>query len=594
MTDTSFFENDPVVGDDFFTQDPIADQAPRPNSLQSVLSTLTNEFLAAFQGTSPIITGEREPLGELKNFDFGPGFLTEDGEAITANLDDHVILRDPETNKIMVFERTEGTNEGSLVALGRLLGFGTLASPLAATRSTASAQRVQDAVEAGIEPNIAAATQSRGAKVIQNTLGDTPIAGSPVARQAERIPQQGAQRLEEIVSEVGGATDAAGAGSALRRGTQSFVGTRSGANLTDDVITDAILKPARSTSFLGKTEALYQRAFNRLEGIGDVDMGTTLESLDGAIRRFDNTDLGRQFVNPRLEQWAGIIRESQGRLSLNDLRQFRSEVGALLSRPAVLKDIDDAQLSAVYSALSKDMARAAAEVGPEAVQSLKRADQFYSAGRQRISGALKQLTDVKRADENLFQTIQRTTNVNTGDINKLNAVRRSMPDEEWDIFVSTFLRDMGTPTPGAINLGDQAQFSVDTFITNFAKLSPKAKEIMFGNRASLRQGLDKLANVLSAQKEVARTANTSRTGSAVITAGVTASAFNAPVQTALGLVGARVAAQLMTNPRFVAWWVKGLETTNIPGHIERLALVAKGDQDLAQAVAEFRAKLGGQ
>ncbi len=110
------------------------DPQPRDNASNEkplgadLLADLNNEFLAAQQGTSPIV---RQLDGTL-NYRLAPKSEQDlFGELnIVRDPSKFVVLRDPETNRLTVFIRSPETDEGGIARAGRLLGLGLASDPI--------------------------------------------------------------------------------------------------------------------------------------------------------------------------------------------------------------------------------------------------------------------------------------------------------------------------------------------------------------------------------------------------------------------------------------------------------------------------------
>jgi hypothetical protein len=93
-----------------------------------LLADLDNEFRAAQQGTSAVV---RRADGTL-NYRRAPQSEQDlfDEQNIVRDPSRFVVLRDPETNNLTVFERAPETDEGGIARLGRLLGLGLASDPI--------------------------------------------------------------------------------------------------------------------------------------------------------------------------------------------------------------------------------------------------------------------------------------------------------------------------------------------------------------------------------------------------------------------------------------------------------------------------------
>ena len=547
--------------------------------LGNAAQSLFQEFDAARKGTSPVVRnlkGEfiRPPAAQDEQ-----NFFKEFGRVRLA--DSQVALHDPVTNQMIVFDRTPESEEGRVTRAGRVLGMGMLAgSPIRQMGSVTqgarnvrpTARALQEAADVGVDLSVASASQSPTAKIVENTLKEIPVAAGIQRKAAERSVRQSAEATRRIASRFGQATEITEGGDALRKGAEGF-----------------------KTRFLSKADDLFN---NKLGGFfkGDeqVNMSNALGALTGAEKRFDTAELAKEFVDPKLLRWGEIIQKNGGVLPWKDVRAFRSEVGKLLTKPAILNDIDRAQLEGLYAALSKDLEAAAALKSPQALEAFKRANKFYRGGVDRIQNALGRILKSDTSDEAAFEVINALSRRGPrANVSKLSAIRRSLKPDEWDEVASTVISQIGKPTPGAANVVDDVNFSVSTFITNFEKLTPDAKKILFsggGQRAELAGELDKLVNTVGRLKETERLANTSGTARHLITFLLGGVAMLEPTSAAGGVAVASGAAKLMTSPKFIRWLNGVPKSGGAPAllkHANKLRVLAREQAGLAPVVNQY-------
>ena len=182
-------------------------------------------------------------------------------------------------------------------------------------------------------------------------------------------------------------------------------------------------------------------------------------------------------------------------------------------------------------------------------------------------------------------------------------MRTQFEPEEWDTIGASVLNQLGLARPAAQDVTGEA-FSPNTFLTNWAKISPEAKSALFGGKryAGMREELDKFVDVLSSLKGAQKFANTSNTARAItpyliirsLAGGLAGMAVGTEgVATALGAVvlsasGARSAAALLTNQRFLKWLTTPVANPQgLSAHFGRLSGIAAQEPDLAPAIELF-------
>ncbi len=526
-----------------------------PNFLEAagnVVGAMTRDVVAGIQGTSPD-TSLNKPLGEVANMDWGDAYKDANGKYQPLDATRHVVFQDPNTGKAMAFERNEETNE-RWGALGRIVGTGAITGPVTKTaKALAAAPPVppDDFALSGIEAGLAHRTDNRGVKTLYNALKETPIASGPIQKAEEKMLAQTAGSLENIASKYGPGQSMEDAGRALREGGEKFL--KGTGNVAD---TDLLKVPTRKGGFDKKAGALYKRLDQFFKAGDTVDAKSTMDALTSPQTRFDNKALAASFVDPKLKPFAEAIKgATNGKLSFNDLKAFRTEVGRLLRKPSITSDINQEQLKYVYGAITQDLKAAAAAKGPEAVKAFERATTYYNAGLNRIKTTLDSVLKEVNSVEKVAGDIQRMAadGKATANIKKLRDLRKSVPEEEWKVVSSSVLRHLGKPTAGTAKAVDDIDFAPSTFLTNWSKLSTKAKNELFSTAGNhqLRRELDALVNVVGRQKEVGKLGNHSGTARQIITVASGAGLYADPVTTILTGLSATGASLALTTPKFV-------------------------------------------
>ena len=558
----------------------------------------SNEYLAALQGHSPIL---RKADGTM---------LVEEADQAAQDIfnelnvvdDKNVVFYHPDTGKLTIFKRNPDLKEGFPLRFGRLLGLGAFTGPAVTTparRAVGGARALtSDFSAVGVDPSLATASQSRAAAMAQNTLRETPFVGGMVSGPEQTALRQTGAAAENIASQYGPGVGRQEAGEALQRGARGFIDSTPPPG-TAPALPDAeiVRLPTRLSSFAQKSDALYSRLGVFFSGGEKITVYNAIRALAKPLKNYQNAELGAEFTDPKLARWAGILERSGGSLTWNDLKSFRSDVGRLLNRPAIVSDIDQAQLRHVYGQLSEDLRLAASAKGPAALRAFERANSYYAAGRGRIDAALTALLAPGRAGEGAFGLLETAASAGGKAANSkmLTALKRSMPQEEWDIVSSAVIRQMGIPPAGAQNLLNETQFSATRFVTQYAKMSEAARSVIFGGagREALQKALDSLAKVAAAQRNVERLANRSGTGRVVFSAGLLGLATLDTLSAVAVVGGSAIGAKLIMNPTFVRWLtgLSAAKAKDVPSHIAKLRLSIGGDPELLNAVDVFAKEL---
>lgn len=485
-----------------------------------------------------------------------------------------------------IFEMTTDTalDFGSAAVgqrVGEMMGEGI---KKAAGGAKAAAKRIVDAFDSlRITPPAGAVSGSKSVQVVEKALESSPFSADIMQKQAETVIQQTKSAADDIAARFGQAKTKQGAGA---------------------VIKEAAAKAAERFGFT--QEKAYTEAFDLVGADTPVAVGAVK-----ALRETMENELAKapRSLEKALKPAMAMLREIEidaagGKgIAFDALRQVRTMIGKDLSSP-VLAGSTGAQNEAmkrVYAALTEDMSAAAQAAGPEAAKKLQIADRFTRFFMQTAAKTLEKI-DKMDADERAFEfAIQSARDGGSG----LARLRRHFLPEEWDTVAATVLNRMGLATAGAQD-ATGAVFSPSTFMTNWSRLAPEAKEALFGGAryADIRPQLDKLVTVVSSLKEVEKLTNTSNTAknliafSAIQTFGaalggllggnVESAGGGALVTLGATAVAPRVAAKLITHPSFVKWLTEPVTSpTGFSAHIGKLVAIAAVEPEIRGEIEQF-------
>jgi hypothetical protein len=512
--------------------------------------SLTDALAAASQGTSPIV---RDASGKL-NYEMAPpdeqAFYGEKG--YPRDQQAHVALRDPADDAMKVFLRSPEMAEGPMTTIGRILGFGTLAGPLSVASRTIPAATgaknlIQDFDRIGVAPSLPAVAQSAPLSLATNAAANVPIVSAPLAEGAKRMVSQLSSAADNVASGYGAARTPFEAGKQVQQGLTDFA---KGGDASGMSASDIIAQPTRASSVADKSAALYDRVAQLVPANTPVPLTQTVEAMQGPASRFPSAPgLAQQITNPKLAQLAKTLK-GPATLTMPEAQELRSYIGRQLGDASLVSDIPRSDLKQVYGALSGDIGAAVDATGnPAAQKAFTNANSYYKAAMDRVDQVESLLS---KSPEGAIASINAAAGKGAGaDLGKLTALQRSLPAREWGNVASAVIRRLGEPAAGAAD-PLSTNFSAGTFTTNWSKLSPQARDVLFGNGPQ-RDALESLARVASAQKNVDKFRNTSNTASQGATMALMGAAWADPISTTLGLLGGRIASTAMMNPGFTRW-----------------------------------------
>lgn len=301
---------------------------------------------------------------------------------------------------------------------------------------------------------------------------------------------------------------------------------------------------------------------------------------------------------------------ADGTLPYQALKELRSKVGKQVGAAFLTRDAAHAEWKKLYAALSRDMEAAATT--PEAKKAFARANNYYRLREQRLD-AIGKIVQKEGGPEVAYQAM--FTGARNG-ATPLKRVMDSLPAQVRADVSASFLQRMGRASKANQNAAGDA-FSMETFLSNWADISPEAKKQLFSNA---RFGTDYVQNV----NKLARMADSIRSGSKVfanppgtakqtalgvtlggtgLIAGQNALQGNLgqaaiTVASTLALAGANnLLARMMTNPKTVRWLARNTErdSGDIAGQVNTLLQIGReeDDDELVELAQRLKAETAG-
>lgn len=470
--------------------------------------------------------------------------------------------------------REAGGGEGAQMAAGLAGALAPTVAPAAVLGTArrvirggeAGRQRVADniatfeAAGAGV-PSVGQATESRVMRAVESGAAKVPGGAGVMNRFAQAQSNNLADSVAKLSAELAPDASAANAGEAITRGINAFKAGfkaeqgRMYAAMEQHLPKDAPIMVQRSQAALAALNEGIEGApelskFFRNSKIADIQraFGSDLaKSAESAM------PAGGKLLNP------GAPNVQNASLPLEAVKKIRSLVGEEISNNSLMADVPRSKWRALYAALSEDLGDAAARAGPQARAAWDEVNAFGAAHMKKLDDLA---TIVNRdAPEKVFQAALSGTEQGATVIGR---VMSAIPVENRREVAAAVLQKMGRAVAGKQNdLGNE--FSSETFLTNLAKLSPKARETLFGalDQADVPQRVGQMGRVAANRREGSQVfANPSGTaqGMAQIATGAgigsglgsLVAGNPLPVAAALAVpVGANLGARIMTSPRLV-------------------------------------------
>ncbi len=439
----------------------------------------------------------------------------------------------------------------------------------------AMADRITTVEGAGAEPTVGLATGNRRMQATEAGLMKAPGSAGPMSEKAAEVGTDLGKRVSSLADGVAANSDADLAGRAIEQGVKGF-----------------------TQRFRGKQEFLYNQVDRHLPAQTAVDVSNTraalvklTEDIQGApelsakLKNANITGIAEAFVAD-----AG----ANGTLPYEAIKAIRSKVGAAMIDGPLVSGAPTAQLKQLYAGLSKDMEAAAAAAGPDAERAMARANSFTRAGMTRIEDHLQR--SIGKTAEETYKTLVS----DPGNASKIAVTLKSLEPAERDIVKATVIERMGKATAGKQNEAGDV-FSPETFLTNWNKMAPKARAVLFeGQGGQLMRDLDQVAKTAAMMREqskvFANPAGTAAAGWNMAAQGgmgalVVTGQFGAAGLLMGGLAGLNGGAKLMTSPTFVHWLARTtkMPTAALPASLQTLTQVqaTETDEEVKDAIGGF-------
>ena len=289
-----------------------------------------------------------------------------------------------------------------------------------------------------------------------------------------------------------------------------------------------------------------------------------------------------------------------GSIGYDAMKRLRTQVGELVDDSVLSPDTSTRQLRALYAAMSDDLTSAVKSSGnAKAAQAVTRANSHYRAGMQRIEALERVIAREGGGPEAVYRAM--FTNSREGGTT-LRRVMQSLDGPQQKDLAAATLRRLGKANPGAQDEMGEV-FSPETFLTNWNRMAPEAKNALFDRFGSTyRSDLDKIAAATSKMRDAAGVLpNNSNTTTLAVQGGAWGalgfSALTGNVGAAAtigsGMAASNVMARVFTNPRIVRELAKSTQMPAgaAPAVINQLArIAADGDQDARELIEMIEAQ----
>lgn len=490
-----------------------------------------------------------------------------------------------------ISDRPEAGMIGALVPPALKMGAqGVTRMFLRGTDPTALRENIQTLESTGVRPTAGIASQTQTSLGLEGTLQKLPGARGAYAERADQIAKATQQFTDKLASSLAIRRDETLAGRAIQQGIEHWV-----------------------DNFTARWRGLNDEFLQSVGADTPVQIGNFQRYLTAQTTKHPAAkNILGELQSLKLEGLAAAAQVDAlgGALPLDAVIAIRTQIGQKLASSSLIDDVNKGQWKAMYAALSKDIESAAAAKGPRALQEFRRRNKFYEAGLDRINTILAPLAKAQTPEKAFKAALEGSESGAT----KLWAIRRSLSSQQWGVVQSTIIDRLAKVTKGRQDVTQNLQ-SIETFLTNYNGLHPRAKAALFGSDTEIRASLDNLAKSASLVKRAGHVlANPSGSAPALIAGGSMFGSLGALswyltgqfgigtallASPAIGAFGAYGLGKALTNPTFVKWMAKSaqLKPDEIAAHTVRLGIIAERENNpemkeiLSQAYLSERQRL---
>lgn len=421
---------------------------------------------------------------------------------------------------------------------------------------------VQIARDLNIQRTPATNSGTGFATVAQSGLGALP-GGSPVAAGTDREVSDLATAAKNVATGVGNVSDRQGAGEAVAQGAQQYkAASRLQANSLYGQ-RDALIGGPNTPVPTDQAAAAIQdmaAKFPTSPAIQQLREHPAIRAIADALPGQNDQPLTLGEVTEALSHVRGVQR---------NLAATSVTTGPVLAR---VNQLEQALENDVKTAASKADIAAGRVPGADgsALKAQNDADAFYADRAAALNGALKRplqsaADDTKVSGEAVYNQIYGDMNQKSGNLSRLRDTWFRLPEQAKSTFAATAIDDLGRAAPGAQNDAGNA-WSFQSFLTNINKLSPQARNIVFGAKADAQ--LNQVAAYANRLRQLDRARNFSNTAQKYFAGAFMATVGSAVMHGNLGTAAEAAAALpatwggaklLLATPKMRDWTVQAMK-----------------------------------
>ena len=461
--------------------------------------------------------------------------------------------------------------------LGEFAQVGSLALPNAPLRAQAATaefalpaarQAIQNVQQAALKvPNLESLTPAQrllAAAERQNVRLMPADVGGPTIQRLTAGTQQSVTGTAPITEAATQTTEDIAAAASRAADTTGTVGTsfETGSRLKDAALLFATQTSQRGGRLYDRVRDMAQDVvFRPINAVKEID-----RKIDQLRLKNDPSDPLLRYLEDKRTQLSQPFGYEGLKGVLSDLKKDHRQREDLLLRSSDAKR----ELGDVVRSLETDMTQTLVDAGkPNAASAFKTANQYWRQRVETIDDALEPILGNKSSGEQVIASINTMSRGGKGGAARLGRVLNSLPEADRGDVRATIIDGIGMV---------DGKFSPAAFVKNWEKITPEAKQSLFGKDKSLLRSLDDIALLSSETKQAQRFLNASQTAGALQVNNI----FN-QLGGALTVGGAATGTGVLTGA--------GIATILTPLVVGRLSAKALTSQRLVRYLADAPKKV---
>jgi len=450
---------------------------------------------------------------------------------------------------------------------------------------TAMNARLTDAAQSNTPLTLGQASGSTPLQYLEGTASKLP-GGSPLKSMPAEQGTALGDHVNRIVENLSGPAKPSPmtAGSAITSGIESMKKTMRAAEEAADAKQDSLIPQGTQADVSGVLATLDKHA----SPVPGAEAITSVVSPKIAALR-DQVKKAVAANSP-----PSVMGSAPSTLPYDAVAALKSKVGNMVDWGfAPANPMENGQLKDLWGSLAEAKTQAAMKVSPESAKAASDFNKLYAAN-QKTRDALNSVINANGGPEAVYQA---ATNATKAGATKISQVMKALQPEQQNLVRATVLDKMGRAS-GA----QDSPFNPSTFLTNWTKIDPSAKDALFGasgSPKSLRDGLDSVTNTMSAIRQGTKLQNWSGTGEAAgHIAGYAAALdglreaiggnWHVAAGVASGMTANNLLSRALTNPNVINWFARATKApvSALPNAVNQLAAMGRNDPD-ARDMAEY-------